>query len=160
MKENKWIKECIDFFDSKRKGYCKEKVKFRLIKNTPKYTIYDWGNGDIRSLKSASLEYAVEVPKKIHTLDLKEMSKLFRQAKNVKAKGGLKNTLELFDLKFYGRPHDGLDDAFNTALLLFKFEEMINFVCGVEKQFGDCKIRGYEDSLKQFEEIKKRKVVC
>jgi len=44
MKENKWIKECIDFFDSKRKGYCKERVKFRLIKNTPKYTIYDWGN--------------------------------------------------------------------------------------------------------------------
>jgi hypothetical protein len=49
MKENKWIKECIDFFDSKRKGYCERNVKFRLIKDTKKYTIYDWVNSDSRN---------------------------------------------------------------------------------------------------------------
>ena len=89
------------------------------------FTLYDWGAGDVAALREASRDLGVEVPR-LHILDLKEVSKMFRQAKDAKAKGGLSNTIELFGMKFHGRPHDALDDAFNTAMLLFRFEEMIN----------------------------------
>jgi inhibitor of KinA sporulation pathway (predicted exonuclease) len=119
-------------------------------------TLYDWGSGDVWALREASRDHAVEIPR-LHTLDLKEMSKLFRQAKDAKSKGGLSNTLELFDMKFHGRPHDALDDAFNTALLLFRFEEMINFACSVERTHGSPRIRNLTDAIKQFENLKDKK---
>lgn len=119
-------------------------------------TLYDWGAGDIWALREASRDFGVEVPR-LHTLDLKEMSKFFRQAKEAKSKGGLKNSLELFGMEFHGRQHDALDDAFNTALLLFRFEEMINFACSVEKTHGSPKVRNLMDATRQFENLKDNK---
>lgn len=117
-------------------------------------TLYAWGEGDIRYLEDQSRYQRVEVPR-LTTLNLKEMAALFRQAKDTKAEGGLKNTLQLFGMEFCGTQHNALDDAFNTALLLFRFEEMINFACGVEKTHGNPRVRNLDETIKQFRERKK-----
>lgn len=121
-------------------------------------SLFDWGGGDVRALREASRELNVEVPR-LHALDLKEMSKLFRQAKNAKAKGGLANTLSLFGMEFYKSElqHNALYDAVNTSFLLFRFEEIISFGIGVEKTHGNPKVRNLNEARVEFEKLVEKK---
>jgi inhibitor of KinA sporulation pathway (predicted exonuclease) len=111
-------------------------------------TIVQWGEGDFRLLEKQSKERGVEVPR-LTTLNLKAVSAITRLHKGSKAKGGLHNTMELYNVPFYGNAHDGLVDAFNTALLLFRLESMWKFASDVENSHGTIKVRGYEQESKR-----------
>lgn len=85
-----------------------------------------WGS-DVYILKEQSLAIGVPTSVKISNHNLKETSKLFRAAlPNAKNKGGLVNTMNVFGLKFNGKPHRAAVDATNTARLAFKFKKMIS----------------------------------
>ncbi len=59
-------------------------------------------------------------------LDIKVMASVLRCAfPNTKSKGGLANTMALFDIPFEGQQHQALVDASNTARLLFKFVTIV-----------------------------------
>jgi len=85
-----------------------------------------WGS-DVWVLKEASKAAGVKYPAKLHNMDIKAVSQVFRSAlpNGTKNRGGLKNTLHAFDLPFEGREHDAFDDARNTALLLCHFQEIV-----------------------------------
>ena len=83
---------------------------------------------DLIVLEKQSREAGVTPPTNLHSLDLKEMGKLFRIPKGSKAKGGLQNTMQLFNLTFKGRPHDGLTDSENTAMLVFHWLKLLDTV--------------------------------
>jgi inhibitor of KinA sporulation pathway (predicted exonuclease) len=120
--------------------------------------LVQWGEGDMRLLEQQSNERNVKVPR-LNTMNLKAVSSIMRQHKGSKAKGGLKNTMDLYGVPFYGDAHDGLIDSLNTAFLLFRLEEMWKFASDVEKSHGNIKVRGYEEAIKQFETIRKKKSV-
>jgi len=80
-----------------------------------------WGK-DIDCLKNIAKELAIPIPQ-LRELDLKEMARWFKSAKDISEKGGLVTTLGEFGLSFEGTAHNALDDAFNTGRLgvvLFK----------------------------------------
>lgn len=84
-----------------------------------------WGT-DIWELKSQANQVGVPAPK-LRSLNLKEMSKIFRSAKGgIKLSAGLRNTLQAYDLIFEGEQHRALIDAQNTAKLLHKFYSIVN----------------------------------
>ena len=114
-----------------------------------------WGYGDINLLIEQSRERAVTVPK-LKSFDLKMMFELFRAARDSKARGGLKATLETFGLNFIDRQHDALNDAFNTALLLFRAEQMIKLATDLELQFEKPRVRNLDQVSNQFIQEKEK----
>jgi inhibitor of KinA sporulation pathway (predicted exonuclease) len=114
--------------------------------------VIEWGGGDVESLEESSRNLNVRMPR-IFNLNLKLVAQVMRAHKGVKQKGGLGNTLELYDLPFIGRPHNALHDAFNTFLLACKFESMWKFASDVEESHGSTKIRNSEKLIQQFKDI-------
>jgi inhibitor of KinA sporulation pathway (predicted exonuclease) len=114
--------------------------------------IIEWGGGDIAALIEASHRLNVQVPR-IFNLNLKLIAQIMRAHKGTKRKGGLGNTLELYDLSFIGTPHNALHDAFNTFLLACKFESMWKFASDVEFSHGSTKIKDVEKLIDNFKSI-------
>lgn len=82
-----------------------------------------WGD-DVDWLCTASEPYAdmrlLQHMQRMERLDLRAMCAFMRQAlptNDGRKRGGLVPTLENFGLKFYGRQHDAMWDAYNTARL-------------------------------------------
>ena len=98
--------------------------------------LYEWGSGDSRCLIQQSNELNVEMTKRPKIFDVKEMSGMFRQCFNAKSRGGLGNTINLLGMDFIGTPHNALADALNTARVLFRFQQMIQTIANIEKQYG------------------------
>lgn len=99
------------------------------------YQLAAWGS-DIYLLKRQTEAAGVAVSPKLKSLNLKEMSKFFRMAKGGKQRGGLANTMALFNVEFVGRPHDALIDARNTAALVFYWCDILNKYFNIEKVFN------------------------
>ena len=77
-----------------------------------------WGN-DVYHLRRQSIDNGACVPEKIHNIDIKYLFELVSSASGGKQRGGLKNCLDLFGFEFEGKQHNALDDAKNTATLMF-----------------------------------------
>jgi len=88
--------------------------------------ICTWGAGDLPLLTEQSKACGVHYPARIRHLNLKPMAELFRDnLRGTKLIGGLANTLDSMDLVFCGKQHNAKDDAYNTALLLQRFSDLI-----------------------------------
>ncbi len=86
-----------------------------------------WG-GDVNWIIDASKAAGVAVPRRVQNLNIKQMAKVFRSAitkRGVKKSGGLKNTMQTFEMQFEGAQHNALVDAVNTAKLLLLFRELV-----------------------------------
>lgn len=81
--------------------------------------LYSWG-GDHDWILNYSTQYGVMTPKRLRTLDIKQMTEPLRFMINKKSKGGLVNSLHTFGLEFEGTQHMALTDAINTAILFKK----------------------------------------
>ena len=86
-------------------------------------TVGAWGSDwhmVLNEFKKHGIEF--EHPKHI---DIKVMGMVLRCAfPNTKSKSGLANTCALFNIDMVGKQHRALDDALNTAKLLYKFKQM------------------------------------
>lgn len=113
--------------------------------------VYSWGEGDLVLLRMNAASYEVPAPR-IVGANIKEFFKLVKLAKGEKVKGGLKRTMENFELSFYGREHDAFIDSFNTARLVFQLLDQLKngYETKKKKNYKDEK-----DSLncEQFKEI-------
>lgn len=91
-----------------------------------------WG-GDVWELAGQSKAMGVSLSSKIRSHDLKAFASFFRLAKGGKQRGGLANTLTMFDLPFEGVAHRALIDAKNTAILLLHLFEKLEKFFAIEK---------------------------
>lgn len=83
-----------------------------------------WGN-DYWQIINDSKTLNIDMPKYPRCLNIKEMASVLRCSfPSAKSRGGLSNTLALFNLEFKGTPHNALDDAWNTAKLLSLFQRL------------------------------------
>ncbi len=82
-----------------------------------------WGS-DVYWLTRASKDHEVIYPKKLSSLNIKDMSSVMRCAlPSSKSRGGLRSTMEAFGLEFEGKQHDALVDSVNAGKLLFFWKE-------------------------------------
>ncbi len=98
--------------------------------------IYDWGGGDIELLTSHSNDRNIEIGRRIKSLDIKQLAGIVRQMFGVKAKGGLKRTMDVFGLPFLGQEHNALDDAFNTGSVLLYIMSLTEKMIMLQKELN------------------------
>jgi inhibitor of KinA sporulation pathway (predicted exonuclease) len=95
--------------------------------------ICSWGTDHFYIIEE-SKKNQVRYPDKMRFLNLKEMATLLRTAfSQSKQTGGLKKTMELFDIKFEGRAHNALIDAQNTASLMLFFRNSFKKFLKIEE---------------------------
>ncbi|MFK7873815.1 MAG: 3'-5' exonuclease [Oligoflexales bacterium] len=84
-----------------------------------------WGH-DTDILKKACDKQSIPYPEKIKVFDLCSISEVFRFAADFpkKHRGGLKSSLEGFQIPFEGSQHRALDDAQATAQLFIHLYQM------------------------------------
>jgi len=116
----------------------------------------DWGTGDYAMLTKQSAERGVQIPERIKFIDIKLLAGILRESKGSKLKGGLLNTLKLFELQFYPSEaycHNALYDAYNTARILFKIEEYLNFAVSTSKKFHEIQVRNLKQADTDFTDL-------
>lgn len=126
-----------DFFQWAKKG------------GQPK-ALYSWGEGDLIYIRSSALALGISPPRFVGA-NVKEFFKIVKLSKQEKIKGGLKTSLEQFELKFYGREHDALVDSFNTARLMFQLIDQLRDHFDVKKK-GNYKERRDKNLCEEFKE--------
>lgn len=98
----------------------------------------DWGGGDYRCLMNQATFVGIEEKRlqKLRHHNLKSLATLLRSLlpKAAKQRGGLANTIESLGWTFEGKQHDALDDATNTAYILFKISSLIQLGLYCEKE--------------------------
>lgn len=100
---------------------------------TSSRSIGAWGD-DHGMLFRQSKELAVaSCPEYIKPFNIFEVANLLRCAFPTSKSGGLKRTMELFGLPFVGRQHNARDDAYNTAMLVYR---MVNMIRGFDQIKG------------------------
>ena len=120
------------------------------VKHEVSKEIASWGREDYNYLIRTSKELGVPYPEKLECFDVSQIARIFRQGRGVKAKGGLKNTLETFGMQFEGNAHRAVIDSYNTARVLFFIEQTIEFAVDVEKRFGSLKVENDKECTNKF----------
>ncbi len=96
-----------------------------------------WGN-DYWDVIEASKSLGVSYPSRMSTLNIKVMASIMRcEYPNKKAKGGLKNSLDVFGIDFVGTQHRALDDASQTSRVVDFLSEKFRLGLDVTKLVGN-----------------------
>lgn len=86
----------------------------------PTVSPVQWGQGDSRALKAElGLDWDSYIFRP-REWDAKSFYQIYRAFQRKAVAAGLQKALESLDMKFEGRPHNALDDAYNTFLILRK----------------------------------------
>jgi len=97
-----------------------------IIKHNPTRTVVQWGDGGPNSRgdhdeirKQLNLTWA-EFIFRTRSWDVKMIYQVYRAFNNKSVASGLSSAMNHLNLEFSGRPHDALDDAYNTFLCFCK----------------------------------------
>jgi len=106
------------------------------------FKIYAWSNSDYHQVKSEAKYKQIDDECYKYILDKKnwvDYQKVFSKRIHYKTAVALSDAVKMAEIKNFGRYHDGLDDAKNTALLISKMELNPDYQvkCLEDVSFGD-----------------------
>lgn len=94
--------------------------------------IHAWGH-DVWEIINESKKNGVSYPN-VRSYNIKEFATIVKVAlPNSAQSGGLNKTMNTFGLKFEGKQHNALDDAKNTAQLLFYLKEQFRQIFEIKR---------------------------
>lgn len=100
-----------------------------VVKHNPTRTVVQWGDGSfdnkgdhdyLRQELNLSWDDFIFRPR---SWDVKSFYQIYRTFNRQSVVNGVENALKNLNLTFQGRPHDALDDAFNTFIIFSKLGE-------------------------------------
>lgn len=90
-----------------------EQLKVFKKKHQAHRMLVTWGAGDSDAIRR-ELPHGINWVFGFRHIDVKTLAQSYCLINSITMKGGLEPSMKKFGLTFEGRPHDGLDDAYNT----------------------------------------------